>query len=169
VYKEFADAMQAKAQSGGGAGSGGAQDEAAAASVRTSLTAMSSMTAQMMQEVNRQTAETRDAAQALDGVKRAARELQSYATRFSAQLAALHESTLDLRAAQLRLKEDHDETHDVLIAHHATVGGMLYSLSEVRPHGLLSTMMLVVLQVLLTAGFAIVFKMGPRTTGGRIV
>lgn len=161
LYEEFVSALG----KGNGDASGVSMTEdqkKASESVRSSIKALSKMHDQMFLEITRQTAETVDAARVLQGLKRGSDELKIYTQRFTKDLTELQESAQHLRGAQERLKEEHFETHDVVIAHSGTMKSVIYMVDEFRPHGILSTLVFVVVQVMLFAGFAVVHKMGPQ-------
>jgi hypothetical protein len=160
LYAEFMGALKEKTTAAWDAMS--KEDKASAESVRLSLKALGTMHAHMIQEVNRQTAETSDAGKALETLKRGAGELNIYVKRFRTEIAQLHTSTRELRQAQGRLREEHVETQDVIIAHKAMMGSVMHFFSEARPHGMFSTLIFIVLQAMLLAGFAVVYKMGPQ-------
>lgn len=159
LYEEIIAAVVEK----GGSGATLTEDQKKASeSVRTSIKALSAMYDHMFLEIARQTAETADAARVLQGLKRGSDELKLYTQRFTKDITELHESAQHLRGAQERLREEHFETHDVVIAHAGTMKAVVHMVNEFRPHGILSTLIFLVLQAMLLAGFAVVHKMGPQ-------
>jgi ElaB/YqjD/DUF883 family membrane-anchored ribosome-binding protein len=159
VNKLYSDVSSVMLRAGGGS-------FAEAESLRQSFESMSGMAAHSFTEIERMTAETRDAALAIETLKQTSIDLHAYAERFSASLTSLHDSVRALRASNNRLRADHEETHMLVHDHANTMHGIMFAVAEASPHGVLSALVFVALQAMLLAGFAVVAKMGP---GGRKV
>lgn len=157
LYMEMTDAMT---RSSGG---GSASQEV----VRKSLEEMSSLTAHSFLEIERMTQETADAARTVQRLKEDSISLHSYAERFSASIGTLHDSIHTLRSTSNRFRSDQEETHNVVLAHRGTVDLVLQSVSEGAPHGIMSILLFTILQLLVSAGFLVVWKMGPSRAKSR--
>lgn len=128
--------------------------------LRKSFEGLAQMTGHAFAEIERMTQETRDVEKALVRMRQTSAELKAYTERFSASLKTLHDSTRGLRASNNMLRAEHEETQSLVIRHSSLMHGVVGDIIEARPHGVLSTLIFALLQVLLMAGFAVVAKMG---------
>lgn len=151
LYSELTDVMSSL---------GGSSSYAESRALRQSFMSLAKMTDIAFAEIERMTQETRDVQKALIRMRATSSELKDYTQRFSASLKTLHDSTRGLRASNNKLRADHEETKSLVLRHSSLMHVVVGDLIEARPHGVFSTLVFVVLQVLLMAGFAVVAKMG---------
>lgn len=138
--------------------------------LRHSFEALAQMTSHAFAEIERMTQETRDVQKAIIRMKESSAEMNDYTKRFSASLKTLHDSTRGLRASNNMLRAEHEETKGLVLRHSSLMHDFLGDIVEARPHGIFSTFVFIVLQILLMAGFAVVAKMGPASRKmGRMV
>lgn len=132
-----------------------------AKAVRDSFDALASMTAHSFTEISRMTDETKDVERAVEHMKQTTIDLHAYTERFKNSLGSIHDSVRGLRASNNQLRAEHEETNTLILQHSGVMHTFLVDLMEARPHGFLSALVFILLQILIIAGFAVVVKMGP--------
>lgn len=153
LYMEMSDALARASPRG---------SDTSQASLRKAMEEMSSLTSHSFLEIERMTQETADAARTVRRLKEESISLHAYAERFSVALGTLHDSVHTLRSSANRFRADQEETHNVIIAHQEIVHNVFRAASEAAPHGILSILIFIVVQVLVCSGFLVVFKMGNK-------
>lgn len=139
---------------------GGSMSYAESRALQQSFTSLAHVTRHAFDEIERMTQETRDIQKALIRMRATSAELKDYTQRFSASLKTLHDSSRGLRASNNKLRAEHEETKSLVLRHGNLMHELVGNIVEARPHGVFSTLVFVLLQLLLMAGFAVVAKMG---------